>query len=86
MEGGEGWATSIPENSVHSLDKDVLPNAFSKPPETTYGSSEMSCNLPSRLQGPFPGHGRYLLGAEIFSFEIIKQHAHLLGNFACVVI
>lgn len=87
MGGGEGRDTSIPENSVHGLDNDVLPAAFSKPPETTYGSGEMSCNLSGRLQGPFPGHGRYFcLGAEIFSFEIIKQHAHLLGNFARLVI
>lgn len=82
MGGGEGWDTSI-----HSLDNDILPAAFSKPPETTYGNGEMSCNLSGRLQGPFPGHGRYFcLGAEIFSFEIIKQHAHLLGNFARLVI
>lgn len=48
---------------------------------------ETRYNLSSRLKGTFPGHGRYFcLGAKIFSFEIIKQHHHLLGDFILSVI
>lgn len=48
---------------------------------------KMRCNLSSRLKGTFPGHGRYFsLGPEIFSFEIIKRHHHLLGDFVLLVI
>ena len=49
--------------------------------------SEMRYNLSRRLKGTFPGRGWYFcLGAKIFSFEIIKQHHHLLGDFVLSVI
>lgn len=48
---------------------------------------KMRYNLSSRPKVTFPGHRRYFhLGAKIFSFEIIKQHHHLLGDFVLSVI
>lgn len=75
-DGGE----SIPEASVSALT--MRSGRVCKALGNSIWKAEMRYNLSSRLEGTVPGHRRYFcVGAEMFSFEIIKQHPHFLGDF-----